>query len=119
MHLARCGRQGPVTAVELAGEAEAPANYMGKILHELVRRGVLKSVRGKRGGFELAVPPSELSLLTVVSPFHNLGEDRKCLLGRAVCSDRDPCAAHARWGEVADRIDNFFASTTVADVLEQ
>ena len=119
MHLARCHAQGPVTATDLAQAAEVPANYMGKILHELARHGVLKSIRGKRGGFELAVTPSELPLLAVVSPFDNLGADRKCLLGRAVCSDRDPCSTHAHWGEMADRIDSFFVSTTVADVLEQ
>jgi Rrf2 family protein len=119
VHLARRREQGPVTALDLAEAAEVPANYMGKILHELARRGVLKSARGKRGGFELAVDPDELPLLAIASPFDNLGEGRRCLLGRAECSDRDPCSAHARWGKVADQIDTFFQTTTVADVLEQ
>jgi Rrf2 family protein len=91
---------------------------MGKILHELARSGVLKSARGKRGGFELAVSPHKLPLLSVVAPFDNLGADRKCLLGRTECSDSDPCAAHERWGDVSQRIDEFFRVTTVADVLE-
>ena len=91
---------------------------MGKILHRLVRAGILKSVRGMRGGFELAFPPQEISLLQIVSQFDDLGTERKCLLGFAQCSDRHPCATHEHWGKVAERIAEFFRSTTVADIME-
>lgn len=118
VHLARQGDAGPVTASELADAAEVPQNYMGKILNELVRSGILKSARGKGGGFELATAPGEIRLIAIVSPFHKLGADRMCLLGRTVCSDSDPCAAHERWSDVAQRIDRFFQDTSVADVLD-
>ena len=118
VHLAGSGAKGPVTALQLAQAADVPANYMGKILHELARSGVLKSARGKRGGFELAVSPHELPLLAVVAPFDHMGEDRRCLLGRPQCSDSDPCATHERWGEVSRKIHDFFRTTTVADVLK-
>ena len=118
VHLARHGDGGPVTASELAEAAEVPQNYMGKILHELVRSGILTSVRGKRGGFQLAVASEALPLIRVVSSFDRLGTGRRCLLGRPECSDADPCAAHGRWSDVAESIDEFFQVTTVADVLQ-
>ncbi|UCD24103.1 MAG: Rrf2 family transcriptional regulator [Gemmatimonadota bacterium] len=119
MHLAQSGSDEPVRAAELAEAAEVPPNYMGKILHSLVRAGILRSVRGKLGGFELAIPADQLSLRQIVSQFDDLREGRKCLLGRDVCSDDDPCPTHERWGQVSERIDEFFGTTTVADLMDQ
>ena len=118
VYLAGCKDGSPIRAAELADAVEVPPNYMGKILHQLVRSGILRSVRGKNGGFEIAVSPEKLSLYEVVSQFDDLGLEDKCLFGRLECSDEHPCPAHERWGEVAVRILDFFNSTTVADVLE-
>jgi Rrf2 family protein len=78
---------------------------------------VLVSLRGKAGGFQLAVPPQRLSLSTVVMPFDRVEERRRCLLGRPECGDRNACAAHTRWKEVGDTVAQFFRDTTVADLL--
>lgn len=43
--------------------------------------------------------------------------ERPCLLGRATCGDRNPCAAHHRWAKVAGRVDEFFNTTTIATLL--
>jgi Rrf2 family protein len=94
-----------------------PETYLRKVLHELVRAGVLRSSRGKRGGFQLAVPPDRLTLLTVVSRFDHFTDRRRCLLGRPRCSDAAPCPAHGRWKAIAEQLARFFGTTTVADVL--
>ena len=106
-------------ANELSEAAQVPRNYMGKILHELARAGILRSSRGKHGGFELAIPADRLTLGQVVAQFDSLAGERRCLLGRPECSDTDPCATHERWREVSRRIDEFFTTTTIADVLQE
>jgi Rrf2 family protein len=116
VHLARYGTEGPVQATDLAEATGVPENYLRKVLHELVRSGVLRSTRGKHGGFRLAVPASRLSLLTVVGRFDGITERRRCLLGRQECSDVNPCPMHERWKATAEQIARFFGSTTVADV---
>lgn len=102
---------------EIATALAAPQNYLSKILHQLTRNGVLESSRGKHGGFRLAVPPSELSLLTVVNHFDHVAGGRTCLLGRNECSDHSACAVHWRWKDVSERLAVFFRQTTVADLL--
>jgi Rrf2 family protein len=101
----------------LAEAIDVPRNYLSKILHELTRSGILKSTRGKNGGFKLAVPPEELPLLRIVQLFDQMGERSRCLLGRPECSDVDPCPVHHRWKETAVQIAAFFRETTVADVV--
>jgi len=118
VHLARQGETAALQAQDLADATGVPQSYLRKILHELVRAGVLSSTRGKRGGFMLAVPPERLTLLAVVSHFDQLSSSRRCLLGRTECSDRHPCPVHDRWKAAAEEVAAFFRETTLADVLD-
>lgn len=102
---------------ELAEALDIPQNYLSKTLHQLARAGVLASSRGKLGGFRLARPAEQISLGEVIAPFDGLTTARTCLLGRTVCSDQSPCAAHARWKGVSAQVTDFFRETTVADLL--
>jgi cysteine desulfurase len=108
-HLVRVG--------DIAEALAIPRNYLSKILHQLARAGVLASARGKTGGFRLAIPADRLALIDIVQHFDRLEEQRQCLLGRPVCSDRRPCAAHERWKKTAESVAAFFRETTVASVL--
>lgn len=117
LYLAQHGQGRLVQVGEMAEALHIPRNYLSKILHALARHGVLRSSRGKSGGFRLARTPDDLYLVQVVGPFGNLGEKRHCLLGRPQCSDRTACAAHARWKELAERTAAFFRETTLTDLL--
>lgn len=114
--LAEHGHGDTVRVDEIARALGIPANYLSKTLHTLVRARVLRSTRGPRGGFRLAVPPERLSLIRVVAPFEELDARRRCLLGRPECSDRNPCPVHDSWKQTAERVAQFFRATTVADV---
>lgn len=103
------------TVDEIAAALGVPRNYLSKTLHLLARAGVVESTRGKHGGFVLARRPDAIVLRDVVAPFEETGH-RVCLLGRATCSDRSPCPAHARWKAVSEAVASFFATTTVADL---
>ena len=117
VYLAEHATERPVRVAEMADNLEIPQNYLAKILNELVRSEILVSTRGKHGGFQLAVQPDDLALLTVVSPFDRIEQERRCLLGRAECSDDSPCAAHHRWKELGTQLASFVRETTVADLL--
>jgi Rrf2 family protein len=107
------------TVVEVGALAEAlgvPRNYLSKTLSQLVRVGVLESVRGKHGGFRLARPADEIPILAVVEPFERFTDARRCVMGRRICSEDEACAAHESWKAIAGRILRFFRETTVGDL---
>jgi Rrf2 family protein len=116
LYLAEHAVDRPIRATEAADALGISRNYLAKIMHQLARAGVLTSARGRQGGFRLAVPPSELSLLSIVSHYDRIEERRSCLLGRRECSDSGPCAAHWRWKAVSEQLAAFFRDTTVADL---
>lgn len=118
LHIA--ARSGPDRAVPAATVADAldiPANYLAKILNTLAREGILTSERGRTGGFRLARPPAEISLLDVVRHFDDLGETRQCLLRSRACSEVRSCPAHKEWKEASEPAFRFFEEHTVADLM--
>ncbi|MGE0354444.1 MAG: Rrf2 family transcriptional regulator [Gemmatimonadales bacterium] len=118
IHIAQSHGNGEmVSAADMARQLSIPSNYLSKTLNALSRAGILTSSRGKHGGFKLAREPHRITLLSVVAPFDAIGQGSQCLLGQAVCSDRNACAAHRRWKAASDGVLSFFRTTTVADLL--
>ncbi len=116
LYLAERAEGRPVRVDEIGAALGIPRNYLSKTLNTLVRARVLSSLRGPHGGFQLAVAPEDLSLMTVVAPFDSVVERRHCLLGRSECSDRTACAAHEAWKATAEQVARFFRTTMVADI---
>ena len=52
----------PVSVNAIAQRQDLPAPYLEKLLIELRRAGLVKSVRGAQGGYQLAHPPAQISL---------------------------------------------------------
>jgi Rrf2 family protein len=106
------------SAQEVARALGTPPNYTGKVLRALARKGLLRSVRGPRGGFELRVPAQELSLAAVLDAADEpeVGP-AVCLLGDRPCNADAPCRAHRKWSEVLERAHELIERTTLADLL--
>lgn len=69
--LARHYHSGEAMKVEeLASEFDIPANYLVQILIELKAHHIVKSIRGKEGGYMLARPPAEITLGDVLRAIH-------------------------------------------------
>ncbi|MGV3538919.1 MAG: RrF2 family transcriptional regulator [Rufibacter sp.] len=79
---------------EIAKELELPTHFMGKILQDLVRKGVIASMKGPGGGFYLHRPASDISILEVVRTIDGLEAFKKCGMGMKECSDTHPCPLH-------------------------
>ena len=60
----------PLTVEHLAAEQRVPPNYLVQILIELKSQQIVKSLRGKEGGYLLARPPAEISLGDVLRCVH-------------------------------------------------
>lgn len=116
LYVAEHGVEHPVRVDAIASALKVPRNYLSKTLHVLARAAVLRSVRGPRGGFQLAESPDRLVLARVAAPFGDLAS-KQCLFGRAACGWKNPCSAHPRWEEVSTALQEFFNDTTIADLL--
>jgi Rrf2 family protein len=57
----------PISTARLAATFELPPPYLNKRLQALVRAGVLSSTPGVRGGFRLARPPEDITVMDIVA----------------------------------------------------
>jgi Rrf2 family protein len=53
---------GPASVKAIAQRQKLPAPYLEKLLIEMRRAGLVRSIRGVQGGYQLALPPGKISL---------------------------------------------------------
>lgn len=117
VHLAREAERGFLLGQDLAERASIPANYLSKILWTLRNAGFLEATRGHGGGYRLARPAHEITLVEVVRLFEGVTAEPGCLLGeKHECSDKNPCSAHHAWKKIKDAYVDFVRSTTIAEI---
>ena len=69
------GRPEPVQAKEITARQGVPQRYLEQVMQQLVRAGVLKGVRGPRGGYRLAKERRRISVGDVVRVAESLEDD--------------------------------------------
>lgn len=118
LYLARHRAKGLVAASEIARALGAPKNYLSKTLRRLVQRGLLRSARGPKGGFELLVHPASLPASRVLEAVgESVQSSPTCLLGDHPCDPSDPCEVHVRWITLVEQVLRPMEETSVADLL--
>ena len=65
-YIAQNDGDGLVLASTVSKEYDIPTEYLLKILQQLVRVNILRSKRGPRGGFSMARPSTEISMLEII-----------------------------------------------------
>lgn len=112
------------SAAQLARYYDLPAAYLAKQLQTLVRAGVLAAATGPRGGFRLARPPSEITLLAIVeavdggSAPYECREIRRQGTGALPAEEcRSTCVLAAKMAEAHQAWRHSLAATSLADVI--
>lgn len=105
-----------VLAAQLGESLNLPQHYLSKILQQLVRTRVLKSVRGRSGGFSLARSAGVIKLRDIVEPFEDLKKYEECILGQPVCSEAGACPLHDFWKDVRERYIDELKDKTLEDL---
>jgi len=103
---------------DIAKELELPMHFIGKILQDLVRKGVIASIKGPGGGFFLHRPASEISILEVVQTIDGLEMFRKCGMGMKQCSDSHPCPLHDDIKAYRSQVLKTFSTKTIQTLVD-
>ena len=103
---------------EVARELELPVHFIGKILQDLVRKGLIASVKGPGGGFFLHRSASDISILEVVQSIDGLEAFRKCGMGMKMCSDLHPCPLHHEIKAYRNQLLKVFSSRTIQSLVD-
>ncbi len=114
--LAHPGRPGRRKAREIADEMAIPETFVPQILAELVRAGLASSHAGPDGGYSLARPAQDISLLDAVEAVEPHVRSTECILRGGPCRWDDRCAVHEPWARGQDALLDELAATSFAEL---
>jgi Rrf2 family cysteine metabolism transcriptional repressor len=123
------GRQPSEVPVSLSAIAEAerlPLSYMEHLVAKLRAAGLVTSTRGAHGGYRLARPAEEITMVEVVEALEGQIAPMECFHdapeGKVLCShetDGDhACATKLLWTKVQGGVTRALAGTTLAELVE-
>ncbi len=99
----------PVKANEIAGRQDIPARFLGAVLTQLRRAGLVESRRGGDGGYWLARPGDQICVADVIEAIDGEVIDVRAL--------PDPASeTHAMWAATAAGVTSLLTTYTIADL---
>ena len=107
------------TIPEIAAQSATPAPFLAKTFQQLVKHGVLRSAKGRRGGFSFARPPEKIFLIDVVNVLDGQRLTHDCALGLPDCNDDTPCAFHVQWRKIRVPLIEALSQDSVAHLAKQ
>jgi Rrf2 family protein len=109
---------GLTRASDIADAEGIPLPLLGKILQDLVRAGVLRSMRGPKGGYTLAYRPADISLLEIKDVIDGTSDLTRCAVGLSICTDETPCPLHETIKPLREAITAYLERTTLNDLAK-
>jgi Rrf2 family protein len=103
---------------EIAEYIGASEHTVGKMLQNLVRKDVIKSLKGPTGGFFILKEQTRQPLINIVEAIDGNTVFKECGLGLSRCSSTHPCPIHNEYKEARDILERIFKTRTIRDLTE-
>lgn len=113
------GGDTPRMLKDIAGSQQISAKYLSRLIIDLRRARMVRSVRGIRGGFFLAKKPSEITLLDVLEAMEGTISVVDCVIAPEKCQRHRGCPSRGVWCELNDGIRALMRKTTLEEIIKR
>jgi Rrf2 family iron-sulfur cluster assembly transcriptional regulator len=110
--------KGAVTLADIARRQGISLSYLEQLFAKLRRSGLVDSIRGPGGGYNLAKAPAKISVAEIVIAINENIDARRCG-GEKNCHGEEECLTHQLWDDLSQRIHEFLAGITLADLVSR
>ncbi|MDY5846847.1 MAG: Rrf2 family transcriptional regulator [Bariatricus sp.] len=110
-------KENPIPLAEIAGRQEMSFSYLEQVFHELKKAGVVKSMKGPRGGYMLAKPADQ----TTAEEIFNAVEEKFCIVEVKKEEKLDALQLAIRklvWDQIDEDVIALLKNMTLADIAE-
>lgn len=104
---------------ELSKLCDIPDSFLGKILQNLAKAEILSSERGKKGGFKLNKPASDITVFDIIRSIEGELSLNGCIFDDSFCSIVNTCSAHKMWEDVQNTLLNKLKSYSLSKLAEE
>jgi FeS assembly SUF system regulator len=88
------------SAAEIASAIRVPMPTVSKVLKILTREGLVLSLRGAKGGYQLSRPPTQISIAQVIEAMDGPIGMTECSIMPGLCTQESDCAVRANWQRI-------------------
>jgi len=117
-YLASQAGEGPQPLRAIA-EMNVPEQYLEQLLGSLRRAGLVTTVRGAQGGYQLSRPPQEITVGDIIDATEGPLTISECLSDTESCHKSGQCPARRVWESLSNSINALLQSITLQDMLDQ
>jgi len=103
---------------EIAEAEGISPKYLEGILTRLAAAGLIRSERGKNGGYRLAGPPEGMVMAEVVAALDGEVRPVDCVDALGICDHDASCLSRRFWIGLKSAIDEYLGNRTLADIIE-
>lgn len=104
---------------EISLKTGGPRFYIAKVLQQLVAKGIIKSAKGKGGGYSLDKNRPEITLKELLQEDETKKNFSSCVLGLKSCSSEMPCSLYDKWCLIMKDFDYFISTVTIQSIAEE
>jgi Rrf2 family protein len=108
-----------ITKEELCKTQDVTPGFLTKIMQPLIKSGIVKSFRGAKGGFQLAVSPRNITLYEIITGIDDVLFLNDCLVHDGACERDQRCFMHTIWDEAMGGVKDTLQKYTLAEVARQ
>lgn len=108
--------RGTVTLADIARRQGISLSYLEQLFAKLRRCGLVDSVRGPGGGYNLAAHPSKITVAQIIAAINENIDATRCG-GERNCQGDEACLTHQLWEELSERIYEFLNGITLAELV--
>ena len=107
---------GPVTLAGVSARQKISLSYLEQLFGKLRRHGLVESVRGPGGGYNLAQPATSVSVADIILAVDEPIDATQCG-GKENCLDDKRCMTHELWAALNAHIFSFLRSVTLEQLV--
>ncbi len=109
---------GPMSLKEVAAKQQLSETYLEQLIAHLKKAGLVTSVRGAQGGYELIRKPEEITVGEIIRVLEGPLAPSDCILdSEPECARADYCVTRLIWEKIMDSINNVIDSITLKDMV--
>lgn len=109
---------GPVRVDVIGQEQGISLNYIHVLMGGLKAAGLVRSVRGASGGYEIARNPAEITAFEVVSALEGQTAPVDCVTEPGACARAPGCPTRAVWCRIANCVNEVLMGLTLKELAE-
>ncbi|MDP2153416.1 MAG: Rrf2 family transcriptional regulator [Methylotenera sp.] len=106
----------PVTLAGISERQDISLSYLEQLFSRLRRQGLVKSIRGPGGGYNLAKKYADISVAEIINAVDEQIDATQCG-GHENCRDEGRCMTHDLWSSLNTKILEYLAGVTLADMV--